>query len=168
VHFSLTPSFVVQGAEVDRGERGEGAAGAGAGIDEAGIAMYAKNLVSLADALVEVDREAYSAHAESIIRRAAHVLARGLGALRLEVAELALVPLARVLGQQRGDWLDAAQTLLRARTIMLTWLPPEHPRVRNVSELLVQAQERVEMASSLPSGPGARRGPAPVHAASFY
>ena len=141
---------------------GGGGGGVAAGARE--TTVYAKNLVSLANALVEVDRETYAAHAEAIIRRAAQVLSRTLGPMHLDVADLALLPLAHILGQVRGSWLDAAQTLLRARTIMLTWLPPEHERVGDVSQLLAQAQAQVEVASSLPQ----HRGPAPVNAASLY
>lgn len=158
-----------QDAKVNGPSDQQGTGGTGASIDEGAVTSYAKNLVSLADALVEVDRENYSAQAEAIIRRAAQVLSRTLGPLRLEVAEQALVPLSRVLGGQRGDWSDAAQTLLRARSIMLTWLPPDDARVRSVSEQLAHAQAQVEMESGLPSIEGhRRRGPAQVHAASLY
>lgn len=159
----------VQDGKVNDASGAEGTGGTGSSIDEGAVTSYAKNLVSLADALVDVDRESYSAQAEAIIRRAAQVLSRTLGPLRLEVAEQALVPLARVLGGQRGVWSDAAQTLLRARSIMLTWLPPDDARVRSVSEQLAHAQAQVEMiaSSGLPSSHHGRA-PAQVHAASLY
>ena len=120
--------------------------------------MYAKNLVSLADALVDVNREDYMPVAEAIMQRAGQVLSRQLGPLHADIADLALVPLADLQGKGQGRWLDAAQTLLRARSILLSSLPSDHRRVEQVTEQLNLAQAQVMVASKL------RDGPTPVNA----
>ena len=108
------------------------------------------------------------------------MLSKVLGPLHLEVAEIALLPLADLLGQIQGRsvkqaskeglsrylkppalridlicfvcksgcanrWLDAAQTLLEARAIMVSTLAIDDNRVLDVSQRLAEAQAQVQV-----------------------
>jgi hypothetical protein len=113
------------------------------------VQMYAKNLVSFANALVDVDRESHIKHAEDIMKHASEVLSRQLGPLHVDVADLSLIPLSQLLGKVQGKWLDSAQTLLRARAIMSSSLPQDDRRVVNLSHLLQEAEAQVQVSANL-------------------